>query len=153
VHDIKGQDIAIQAMRILVHEHGLVNCKLHLIGEGPSLPYLRQLTQDLNLSAYVHFAGIKDRAWIMQNLCEYNVLIQPSLFEGFGLTVLEGIAAGIPVVASNIDGPAEILQNMPSGFLFPSKDSQQLATVIWNIMYLYSQNKVAELSYLSYAEA
>lgn len=63
----------------------------------------------MHLEDHVIFEGLKEQAWIYENLCRYDLFIQPSRYEGFGLTVAEAISAKVPVLVSNIEGPLEII--------------------------------------------
>ena len=145
IHEKKGQDILIHAMRKLVYDLGISNCVLDIIGTGASHNYLEGLIANLNLTANVNLIGEKDRPWIMDNLCTYHILVQPSRYEGFGLTIIEGFAAGLPVLASNIDGPAEIIAGLPAGFLFENEDHNNCADVLKAIIDCYARNEVREL--------
>jgi glycosyltransferase involved in cell wall biosynthesis len=144
LHEKKGQDVLIKAVDILVHKYKLTNITVDFIGGGTSESYLQKLVKELGLKEYIHFCGNKDRNWVQQNLCAYHLLVQPSRYEGFGLTVIEAIAAGIPVIASDIEGPAEILQNVPAGFLFPTESEGKLADSIINVYNKYQQGEIEE---------
>ena len=71
---------------------------------------------------------------VYASLCEYDVLIQPSRYEGFGLTVAEGMAAGIPVVVSDIEGPMEIIRHGLYGYPFKSDDAAALTTALEEVI-------------------
>lgn len=143
LHAEKGQDVALRALHALVREPGMAQTALTLVGEGPSQAYLQQLVQELGLERHVDFLGARDRPWVMANLSRFDVLLQPSYFEGFGLTVLEGLAAGLPVVATDTDGPAEILRDLPAGALFASGDSAALAQQVRLTVARYRRGQVA----------
>ena len=143
-HLKKGQHISINAIKHLVAE-GYTNVRLYFIGSGPSQHYLEELVAREGLEDYILFMGEKDRDWIYDNLKNFDVLLQPSIYEGFGLTIIEGISAGLPVIASNIEGPAEILHEMPSGFLFNNLHVEELVDVLKNVLVLHQQNKLTEL--------
>ncbi len=145
IHEKKGQDILIHAMRKLVYDLGISNCVLDIIGTGASHSYLEELIANLNLAGNVNLVGEKDRPWIMDNLCTYHILVQPSRYEGFGLTIIEGFAAGLPVLASNIDGPAEIIAGLPAGFLFENEDTNDCADVLKGIIDCYARNEIEGL--------
>jgi len=127
MHEKKGQDILIKAIAIL-KQRG-INVELDLIGEGDSKIFLEQLIKDLNLNN-VHLLGAKRNSYINEHLCDYDLLVQPSRFEGFGLTVAEGMAAKIPVLVSSIDGPMEIIENGTYGFYFENGDANDCANKI-----------------------
>ncbi|HMI59968.1 MAG TPA: glycosyltransferase [Puia sp.] len=145
VHEIKGQHLLLRALYklIILEKHN--NIYVDLIGSGPSLPYLQSLTDTLKLNGHVSFLGERSRYWIYERLSSYHMLIQPSLSEGFGLTVLEGIAAGLPVIASDQAGPSEILSNIPNGYLFRSGDEDDLADTIRKVIAAMQEGKMKRL--------
>ncbi|MDO3628849.1 glycosyltransferase family 4 protein [Mucilaginibacter sp. BT774] len=145
IHEKKGQDILIKTMHKLIVEQGKSNLVLDIIGTGQSMDYLKSLAIDLGISRYINFLGEKDRAWIYDNLANYDVLIQPSRFEGFGLTVVEGVAAGLPVVASNIEGPAEIMEDIATKFLFEAANIDDCAHTINELIDYYQEGKIKQV--------
>ena len=144
VHEKKGQDILIQAMHIIVYEYGFCHFHLDIIGDGESFDFLAGLIKELGLTDNVKLLGEKSRTWIMCELCSYHILVQPSRYEGFGLTIIEGFAAGLPVLSSNIDGPKEIISDMSAGFLFESGDVNSCVAELFKIAALYSDGKVEQ---------
>jgi len=133
-HETKGQDIAIKALYVLRKKNPDKDISLTFIGEGPSTSYLKNLVSDLNLDGSVNFMGKKDKAYIYQHLKDYDLLIQPSRYEGFGLTIIEGMAAKLPVVVSDIEGPMEVILNGSLGSFFECENSDDLANKIFEIM-------------------
>jgi glycosyltransferase involved in cell wall biosynthesis len=82
----------------------------------------------LGIHQKVHFAGYRrDAAKILESL---DLYVQPSRFEGMSLAVLEAMAAGLPVVASAVDGNCELIQDGVSGWLVPPEDSKALSAAI-----------------------
>lgn len=152
-HLIKGQHILLHALHCLIYQKNVNNVQLDFIGEGRSLNYLRELTQQLNLGKHVNFLGLRDRDYIYNNLSTYDLLIQPSIQEGFGLTIIEGIAAGLPVIVSNIDGPSEVIQDLPVGFTFEVNNVDSLVKAISLVMELYDKNKIQQFAKESYDKA
>lgn len=132
-HKTKGQHILLRALAILIQDYNIQDISLDFIGEGSSYPYLCNLRNELNLCDYVNFLGNQNRAIIYQNLPHYDLLVQPSLKEGFGLTILEGVGSCIPVLASNSNGTAEISKTLEFDFLFETGNPQKLAEAILNI--------------------
>jgi glycosyltransferase involved in cell wall biosynthesis len=137
VHEKKGQDILIKAISTLVSKYPAQDVSLDFIGDGPSSDYLQALARELKIESRLRFAGNKDRHWIKKNLSRYHILVQPSRFEGFGLTIVEGIAAGLPTIASDIDGPREILGPYDSCYLFAKDNEEDLAKRLSNIINTY----------------
>ncbi len=144
-HEKKGQDLAIQALHKL-KEQGISNIELYFIGVGVSEVYLNELVLKLDLDKEVKFLGLKKKAYVYKHIKNYNLLIQPSRYEGFGLTIIEGMAAKVPVLVSNIEGPKEVILNGKLGSMFVSEDSNNLAEKILEIMNIMDQEKI-ELAY------
>jgi glycosyltransferase involved in cell wall biosynthesis len=111
---------------------------------------LETLTNELEMEQNVCFLGSKERSWIYEHLCEFDLLIQPSLYEGFGLTLIEGIAAGLPVLASKIGGPAEIIREIPSGFLFNAGEVDDCVSAVKKIIDLTVQDKMQDLCFAAH---
>lgn len=143
-HLKKGQHLSIEALNILHKVHGYYNIKLDFIGEGQSLGYLKALVGEYNLDDSVTFCGMKDRAYIYNKLSNYELLIQPSIYEGFGLTIVEGMSAGIPVLVSNIDGPKEITNDGYYSYNFHTQNSKDMSDKIKHIYENYGCNAMKE---------
>jgi glycosyltransferase involved in cell wall biosynthesis len=148
IHEKKGQDILIRAIHRLKQELLDINISLDLIGTGPSQDYLLELCKELRLENNVNFLGEKDRNDIYKSIAGYDLLVQPSRYEGFGLTVIEGLAAKIPVLSSENDGPEEILQSGKFGFLFKNGSMEDCAKQLKEIYTGYdSLNPMIEEGY------
>jgi len=133
-HEKKGQDVLLRAFSYLIHDKHLSDILLDFIGGGKSLPYLINLASELKIEEHVRFLGFKSRDYIFNHLKDYNLLVQPSNYEGFGITVIEGIAAGLPVLVSDIEGPMEIIQKGTYGYHFMVNDASNCADMIYQIM-------------------
>lgn len=136
-HKHKAQDVLINAINYLVKNLNFKNIKLDMYGEGPSFEYLENLISNNNLQEYISLKGSLDKDKLYHLISEYNLLVQPSNYEGFGLTVIEGMAAQIPVLVSNVDGPLEIIQNGLYGSHFIKGDYVDCAMKIYNIISSY----------------
>lgn len=117
-HMKKGQHLTLESVYELKKKFPNIDIQVDFIGVGKSLTHLKKMVIQLELSPNVRFLGLKDRKYIYSHLKDYDLLVQPSINEGFGLTVIEGMIAGLPVLVSNIEGPMEIIQNGKYGFLF-----------------------------------
>ncbi|MGQ9565286.1 MAG: glycosyltransferase family 4 protein [Candidatus Bathyarchaeales archaeon] len=104
-------------------------CKLIIAGDGKQTQ-LKQHAQTLGIKEKIIFTGKVDHDTLkrLYNICDVFVL--PSLLEGFGLTILEAMAAGKPVVATNVGGIPEIMKNNVHGKLVEPKNPQQLSTML-----------------------
>jgi glycosyltransferase involved in cell wall biosynthesis len=109
------------------------------VGEGPLRADLENLAQKLNLYDRVIFTGF--RSDIPDLLSTMDVLVVPSLLEGFPMITLEAMAMAKPIIASDIPGIKEEIKDGESGILVPPKDSKALATAILKIL---SSDEIAE---------
>lgn len=132
----KGQDILLKALNEVIKKG---NKKVHLdfIGNGPDFDNLKRMVYESGLSEYISLLGDCTREYIYNNLCKYDLFVQPSRLEGFGLTVVEAIAAGVPVLVSKNHGPLQIIENGKYGFCFKSEDYMDAAQQIINIINKY----------------
>lgn len=122
----KGQDLLIEAAAML-RDRGYKNFTISFIGEGESFDSYRALVDRLELGEVVTFLGSKPVSYVQGHLADYDVFVQPSRFEGFGLTVTEAMAAKVPVIVSRLDGPSEIVDNGRYGYSFIPGDVNDLA--------------------------
>jgi glycosyltransferase involved in cell wall biosynthesis len=90
------------------------------------------------LNDYIRFLGTKEREYVYTHLCTYDLLVQPSLNEGFGLTVAEAMAAKVPVLVSDIEGPMEVIEKGKYGYYFATEDATDCADKIQFIMEYYT---------------
>ncbi|MFU1858151.1 glycosyltransferase [Sphingobacterium sp. NGMCC 1.201703] len=104
--------------------------KLLLVGDGPLKKSREEQVLKLNLTSRVKFLG--NRFDIPDLLNISDVVILSSIYEGFGLAIVEGMAAGKPVIASDVDGLREIVQNY--GLLFEKGNSNQLCEQISRLL-------------------
>jgi glycosyltransferase involved in cell wall biosynthesis len=149
-HQKKGQDLLIKAVKQLVYNFGLTNIYLDFIGDGISMSLLEQLVIDCELKKHITFLGNKNRDYVYKHLCDYDLLVQPSRNEGFGLTVVEGMAAKIPVLISDIEGPMEIIENGNYGYHFKTEDINDLTKKIKYIIDNYDEENNVQMIEKSY---
>lgn len=121
---IKGVDILINALTGIDKKLW----KLSIVGDGSEKEFLKELVKDNNLSQNVTFYGYQEE--IKEFYINNDILIVPSLKEPFGRVIIEAMQLSLPVIASNIDGPAEIIENGKDGILFNPGDSKDLARAI-----------------------
>lgn len=128
----KGQDILISAVGLLKKE-GFDNIEVDFIGEGQSHEALLRQVEELGLTEQVRFLGLRDRDYIYSHLKDYDLMCHPSRYEGFGLTVAEGIAAMLPVLVSDDGGPYEIIEHGKLGASFRMESAEDCASKIEHI--------------------
>ena len=105
------------------------NVRLLILGTGPEMQKLKYLTENENLESRVVFLGHIDHADIPKYLKVSNIFVRPSLSEGFGNSFVEAMAAGaVPIVIGKA-GPAEIIQDKKTGFLWQTLDDLEQLSV------------------------
>ncbi|UCG53296.1 MAG: N-acetyl-alpha-D-glucosaminyl L-malate synthase BshA [Candidatus Latescibacterota bacterium] len=102
-------------------------CRLLLVGDGPELEPTERLVHDQGLAGDVVFLG--DQEFIADILPAGDVFLLPSEHESFGLAALEAMSCGLPVVASNIGGLHEVIDDGETGFLFDPHDVNGMSEV------------------------
>lgn len=135
-HTKKGQDLLIKAAAKINYP-----IEVYFVGIGESELFLKDLTKQLHVENKIYFLGKQTQDWIANNLCNYKLFVQPSRFEGFGLTVAEALAANVPVLVSYGQGPAEICQDDKFGYVFENNNVDDLVTKIEYIINNYEQAK------------
>jgi glycosyltransferase involved in cell wall biosynthesis len=120
---IKGIRFAIEALAEL--HRGRPDLRLEIAGTGPDHARLTRLTESLDLASRVTFLGWQRNLPAVYG--RWAVLVAPSLYEGLPLSVLEAMAAGLPVVATRAGGVPEAVEHGRTGLLVPPGDPRALA--------------------------
>ena len=131
-HEVKGQDVLINAIALL-KDKGYTNISVDFIGEGDSKEYLMSLTKEKKLEN-VSFLGTKPVEYISEHLCDYDLFVQPSRHEGFGLTAAEAMTAGIPVIVSDCPGLLEVVGEGRYSLVFEKGNVEDCAAKIEEII-------------------
>ncbi|MBD2778482.1 glycosyltransferase family 4 protein [Iningainema tapete] len=122
----KGHDFLINS--IAKYQSKLENIKLVLVGDGPDVNRLQSLIQSYSLSHFVKLVSWSDDPSYIYSAID--MLIIPSRFEGLPLVMLEAMYYSLPIVASNVDGMAEVL---PKDWLFQFGDSNSLIETLLQV--------------------
>lgn len=128
LHPVKGHRYFLRAAAEILKERTDVH--FLVVGSGPEGDRLEEYTRKLGIQDHVTFTGfVSDVSELMPDL---NLLIVPSLWEGFGLTALEAMAVGVPVVATSVGGLPEIVEHGTTGLLVPPADEAGLTRgIMW----------------------
>ncbi len=120
----KGQDLALRALATPT----AAAAHLLIVGHGEEREALEALGAELGLAERVHFLGWRDDVPGLLGTCDG--LLLPSRWEGMPYIVLEAMAAGLPIVATRVDGARELVVEGEHGFLADVGDVQDLARAI-----------------------
>jgi glycosyltransferase involved in cell wall biosynthesis len=128
----KSFQYLIKAMPMVLQQ--IPNVKLIIVGEGEQLAYLNQLSKSLGLSESVIFTGAIDSTEIPNAYSAADVFVLPSLFESFGIVLIEAQAAGKPVIGTRVGGVPEALVDGETGFLVEPGDPKPLGAAIIRVL-------------------
>lgn len=120
----KGIKDLIEAAKILDKD---INIYYFIIGDGPLRGYLENLTNGLNLKNVIFLGYRNDIQNILQNI---DIFVLPSYIEGFGISIIEAMYAGKPVIATNVGGIPEIIKNNINGILINPGSPNDMANAI-----------------------
>jgi glycosyltransferase involved in cell wall biosynthesis len=125
---VKGLPILLQSLVSLKQQHPDV--VLTVVGDGSDRTYLEQMTADLGLSDNVKFVGYKSQAEVREYFEQTDVFVSSSFAEGVPVVLMEAMAAGVPVVAPQIAGVSELVENNVSGYIVPAGDTDSFSQSI-----------------------
>lgn len=150
--ELKGQDILLQAIALLHEKYPNIQC---FFAGGADAAH-QQAFQKLRDSAVE--SGIADQVVFLGNvedvpslLRTLDIFVLPSRSEGFGISLVEAMAMGVPCVASDLEGPAEVLQQGKYGMLFPVGDAQALCCKLEEMICNYDRCQEVAQQALAYA--
>ncbi len=129
--EVKGFDVFLAAACLL--EESVPGIQVLIVGDGPRRPFLEDVAGRLGIRNRVHFAGkIED---IRIPLALMDLFIFPSRWsEAFGLTLVEAMSAGKPVIATQVGAVPEIVQHGVNGWLVPPDDPAFLAESVERLL-------------------
>lgn len=146
--DLPQDGVGICTVSRLVKEKGLIelilafksisknhpNCWLTIIGEGPLNEEIQQLIQTENLGDQIFLAGPKPHSEVNQWLSAADIFTLPSYNEGFPVVILEAMSCGLPVVATNVGGIAELITSHQNGILIEPRNIDTLQTALTQLI-------------------
>jgi glycogen(starch) synthase len=164
----KGVHLLIDAVPKVLHYYS--NAKFIIAGRGPAEDYLRNKAVDMGITNRIYFTGYIDDRTRDFLYREANVAVFPSLYEPFGMVVLEAMAAMTPVVVADVGGLSEIVVHEENGLKFYAGNPNSLADNVLRLLHepglaarlaatakqeiskLYTWQEIARQTQLVYAE-
>lgn len=122
-HEVKNHPMLLRAAKTVLAEHK--NAHFILAGEGDLTTRLKELAVQLEISENIHFVGRCSNIPALLSISDIGVLT--SFAEGFSNSIIEYMAAGLPVIATDVGGASEVVKNGDNGFLIDSDDDTALA--------------------------
>ena len=129
---VKGVRYLIEAMKIIRQRNP--NTRLMLVGDGEDREKLEGLVGEFDLKKCVSFVGRVQNEKVPVYMAASDVFVLPSLSEGFPVVSLEAMASGLPIIATNVGGLPEVVQNGENGFLIEPRNSEEIAEKILLIL-------------------
>ncbi|SEO34992.1 Glycosyltransferase involved in cell wall bisynthesis [Salinihabitans flavidus] len=129
---VKGIAVLLEALATLRESHP--DLHLTLIGDGPERVALEGRARQLGVKGCVTFAGYRSQDEVAGTLRGSDLLVLPSFAEGVPVVLMEAMAAGLPVVATQVAGVSELVEDGVSGRLVPPGDAGALADAIDTIL-------------------
>ena len=136
LQSVKGVKYLIQAMSIV---RSNCNAQLIIIGNGKGKEGLKVLANNLNLNDCIQFTGQIDNEKVLEYMAQADIFVLPSLSEGFPIVILEAMASKLPIVATNVRGLPDIVEDGVNGFLVEPRNPDQLAE---KIIFLLNDDKL-----------
>jgi colanic acid/amylovoran biosynthesis glycosyltransferase len=139
LHEVKGQSYLVEACRLLRDKGIDFICKF--VGDGPDESLLIKQINQAGLSNLAHILGRLTRDNVSQQLREADVLVTPSVptsdgrREGIPVVLMEAMSSGLPVIASNISGIPELVDDGLNGILVPPRDARAIFEALESLFY------------------
>lgn len=151
--ETKGQDVLIRAIGLLKPRFPGIRC---LFGGAPAkgqtqeLEKLQALARELQVDDCITFSGMVED--VPGYLSQMDIFALPSRSEGFGISLVEAMAMGLPCIASDLEGPAEVLQKGEKGVLFTPDCPEDLAEKLQHMLENFSTYKAAAAQSIRYVQ-
>ena len=123
-HYFKGVGVLLNSLVIVTHR----NWRLKIVGEGDLRPYYENLSDRLNIRKQIEFTGKLSDTELVRAFQNADLFILPSINsnEAFGLVLIEALACGVPVIASNLPGVRRVFSDHEQGLLIEPGDKIDL---------------------------
>ncbi|MCM1139835.1 MAG: glycosyltransferase family 4 protein [Muribaculum sp.] len=146
INSVKGWDLYLQALNCLKREG--INFRGVISGNGEDVDKMKSMIDNMALNEYINYLGRVDHDKLPELYHSLDLLIFPTRYESLGLVGLEAMAAGVPVIASDIFGPNEYIKEGENGFLIIPDSVDDLVRKIKHYILLDhdSKQKMSELA-------
>ena len=128
----KSLETLLRAVKYLKTKKLKKEFNLIIVGDGKLRNKLEHLTKELLIDNIVRFDG--EQKNVDSYYKQADIFVLPSIWEGFGIVILEAFSAKLAVIASNVEGPAELISHNENGLLFEAKNHIQLAERITELI-------------------
>ncbi|HEY4876692.1 MAG TPA: glycosyltransferase family 4 protein, partial [Puia sp.] len=125
-------DMAIKAFALYKNKHQQQKIKLLIIGDGPTRSELEELVKELKIEKDIIFAGFvnEEKKYTLLSACTLFIFPRAWILDGFGMTTIEAMSLGLPVLTTDFGPQVEIVTDGREGFRYKPHDSKDLAKKI-----------------------
>lgn len=128
----KGVKYLLKSLKIVINSEP--NARLQLVGYGPEENDLKKCIEIYNIKGHVILAGKQPHDMIPDYMRSSDILVLPSLTEGFPNVILEAMKFGLPIVATDVGGVPEIIIDEKNGLLVEPKNPEKMAEAILRLL-------------------
>jgi glycosyltransferase involved in cell wall biosynthesis len=128
----KNHSLFLDMAKIVLERSENKDIKFLIVGKGPLRNELERCSKALNIESNVAFAG--EREDVPELLQTMDIFVMTSLYEGLPNAIIEAMAAGLPVIATDVGGNSELVINRETGFLCRSNDAKALAEKVVSLI-------------------
>jgi len=130
-HPYKRFDFIIECANIVKSRAPDLDIVFILIGDGPAMPVLQKLVQKYQLESLVHLLGFRND--VHDLLCSSDIALHAALGEGFSLSIIEYMSAGLPVLVPDIPSVSQATKHNETGFIYSKDDTNAVANYILSL--------------------
>ena len=143
-HYFKGVEILLNSLFLSVNR----NWHLRIIGDGNLRPHYEELAQRLKINKQVEFVGNLDEPELIRSFQNSDLFVLPSINsnEAFGLVLIEALACGVPVIASNLPGVRQVFESHNQGLLVEAGSSEDLTK---KLEFIFNNEKLRKIMAIS----
>ena len=131
----KAMEVLVKAANIL-YQNGIKNFVVIIVGEGEQRQMLEKMIQEFNAEKYINLLGI--RFDVINLMKSADIFVLPSRYEGLSIAMIEAMACGCPIIATDAPGINAHIKNGVNGLLFPIEDHDKLSEMIKKLI----ENKI-----------
>lgn len=149
---VKAQDLVVEAFSKLPAD---IRNDVHLdiIGDGKEMDELKDMVKRLNVEDCITLVGNVTNTYIAENLCNYDLLLCASHHEGLGITAIEGMAAGVPLLLSDAFGYLEVTENGKYGKHFKHSDAEAMKNALIEVYNNYTDVCITAVNSIEYVKS
>jgi len=127
----KGVDILLNAVKSLIDSTEFIKSRkdfvLHIVGQGPELPNLRRMAEDLGINKYLRFYAKLSEEALIDRYKSSHLFVLPSRWDGLSLSLLQACAARLPILATDVGDHRRLVLENTNGHLVPIEDAKELS--------------------------